>query len=274
MKLVSETGRSLENPSVFWMFSTTDLEAGAFFCFISWLLILLTDDVSDSEVSFTSIIRFSLRKMGVSCLANKVDCHTDGPAVSGWVGGAAIGTGGLKCCIWVKSGLYLNTSSCFGFCFGIRFLKTRATLLEVEIHERPEEITLTWSVCFRLRFMLLLPKSFLSRSFYRSQFLFDCFLLHLFGFSLKILPQLTISFVSCSELCNVRIPDTNLWLIWFFYDARCGANCSDGAPWGKGLHRARLNYFSVSVPRVVCALSSLVHFVCFLVSVCQYPLTT
>ena len=147
------------------MFSTTDCEVDVFFCFSSWRLLLLTDDVSDSEVSLTSMVRFALRRMGVGVLIDVVDFDADGPALSVWLGGGAIETGGLKCSIWVKPCLFTNALSGFVVRFGICIFNARATMLELEIHERPEEITLTSSVCFRLRFTILLPKLFLGRSF-------------------------------------------------------------------------------------------------------------
>ena len=153
-----------------------------------------------------------------------------------WVGGVAIGTGGLKCSNGVKSGLLMNASSCFGFHFGICIFNARATLLEVEIHERPEEITLTSSVCFRLRFIFLLPKFFLGRYFlwftiYCSRVLPAPF----WAVSRYIVSYVPfgISFVSGSKFCNVPFRDTNLWPVWFFYYARCWADFSVGAHWGK-----------------------------------------
>ena len=137
MKVASEIGYSVACPSVFCMLSTTDCEFEIFFCFFSWRLLLLTDEVFESEVPLTSILQFSLRKMGVSCLDDGVDCDTVGSAVSGWLGGASIGIGGLKCNICVKSGQFVNASSCFVFQFGISIFSARATLLDVEIHERP-----------------------------------------------------------------------------------------------------------------------------------------
>ena len=73
-----------------------------------------------------------------SCLVDGLDCSADGAAVSGWVGGAAFGTDGLKCSICVKFGLFTKASSCVGFCFGIRIFRAWATLLEVDMHEHPE----------------------------------------------------------------------------------------------------------------------------------------
>ena len=109
-------------------------------------------------------MRFSFRKRGVICRADGVDCDADGLATSGCVGGATIGTGGLKCSICVRSGRFGNASSCLGLRFGIRIFNAPATLPEVEMQERPEETILTSSGCFRLRLTSLLPKSFLSRS--------------------------------------------------------------------------------------------------------------
>ena len=165
MKVITEIGSSVEYPSVFWIFSTTDCDFNVFFCFLWWRLLLLIEYVSESEVLLNAIVRFSLRKIGVIYLADGVDCSADGLVVSGWVGGAAIGTSRLKCSICVKSGLFMNASSCRGLRFGICIFNARATLLELEIQERPEEITLTLSVCFRLRFTFLLPESFLIESF-------------------------------------------------------------------------------------------------------------
>ena len=112
MKLVSDIGISAEHPSVFWMFSTIDGDFEEFFCFLSWRLLLLTDDASESDVSLAVIVRFSIRNIGVSCLVDRVYCSADSPAVSGWVGGAEIGVGGLKCSICVKSGQFTNASLC------------------------------------------------------------------------------------------------------------------------------------------------------------------
>ena len=72
----------------------------------------------------------------------------DRPAALGWVGGGAIGAIGLNCKIWVKSGRLIKASSCLGFLFGILILRDRATLLADDIHDLPEEITLTPSACF------------------------------------------------------------------------------------------------------------------------------
>ena len=145
MKFVSDIGISAEHPSVFWMFSSID---GNFedFCVMSWRFLFLTDAISESDVSLTVIVRSSLRNMDVSYLVNWVDCIADGPAVSGCVGGAAIGTGGPERNICVKSGLFTNASSSLGLRFGICILKPRATLLEADMQERPEEITLMSSV--------------------------------------------------------------------------------------------------------------------------------
>ena len=128
-------------------------------------MLLLIEDVSKSEVSLTAIVRFSLRKVGVNCLADGIDCGADGPVVSVWIGGAEIGTGGLKCSICVKPGLFMKASSCLGLRFGILTVKARATLLEMERQESQEARTLTSSVCFRLRFIFLMPETFLSKPF-------------------------------------------------------------------------------------------------------------
>ena len=101
INVLSENSSSVEYLSVFWIISTTDCEFGVFFCFLRWPLFLLTDDLSDTEVSLFSIVRFSLRKMGVSFLVDGVDCDTDVPAAPGWVGGAAIGIVRLKRSFWV-----------------------------------------------------------------------------------------------------------------------------------------------------------------------------
>ena len=58
-----------------------DEDFGDFFGFLSWRLLLLTDDESDSDVSRTVIVRFSLRNMGVDCLVDGVNCVADGPAI-------------------------------------------------------------------------------------------------------------------------------------------------------------------------------------------------
>ena len=60
-----------------------DDKFGDFFYFLSWRLLHLTDDESDSDVSLTVIVRFSLRNMGVNCLVDGVNCDADGPAISG-----------------------------------------------------------------------------------------------------------------------------------------------------------------------------------------------
>ena len=97
-----------------WIFSTTGIDFEIFFCFLIWRLLLLIEDVSESEVSLTAIVCFSLRNVGVNCLADGIDCGADGPVVSVWIGGAEIGNGGLKCGTCVKPGLFMNASSCLG----------------------------------------------------------------------------------------------------------------------------------------------------------------
>ena len=139
MQIVSEICISADYPSVLWIFSTMDGEFENFFCFLSWRLLFLTDEVSESDVLLTVMVRLSLRNMGVSCLDDGFDCIADGPAVSDWVGGAAIGTCGPKCSICVKSGLFAKASSCLGLRFGIGTFKAWATLLEMDIQERPEK---------------------------------------------------------------------------------------------------------------------------------------
>ena len=132
------------------MFSTSDGDFEDFFCFLSWRLLLLTDDVSESDISLRvrlslrKIVRLSLRKMGVSFLVNGVDCVADGPAISSWVGGAAIGTGGLKWCICVRSGLFTKASSCLGLRLGNHILRARQRYLKsicenvlMRLHSRP-----------------------------------------------------------------------------------------------------------------------------------------
>ena len=73
MKFVLEIGISAEHPSVFSIFSKLDDDIGDFLCFWSWLLLLLTDDESDSDVSLTVIVRFSLRNKGVNYLVDGVN---------------------------------------------------------------------------------------------------------------------------------------------------------------------------------------------------------
>ena len=60
-----------------------------FFCFINFLLLLRTDDVSESEVSLNCIERFLYLNIGVICGA-------EWPATEGCVGGAAIVSAGIK----------------------------------------------------------------------------------------------------------------------------------------------------------------------------------
>ena len=100
-------------------------------------MLLLTDEVSESDASLIVMVRLSLRNIRVCCLVDGVDCVADGPTVSGRLGDAAIGTSGLKCNICVKCGLFANASSCLGLSFRIRTLRARATLLEVDMQERP-----------------------------------------------------------------------------------------------------------------------------------------
>ena len=113
MKVVSEIGSSVEYPSVFWILCTVDCGWEFFFCFLSWRLIPMTKEVSESDMLLTfftflqrRILRFSFRKIGDNCRAEGVDCDADVPATLGCVGGAAIGSGGLKCNICVKSGRF------------------------------------------------------------------------------------------------------------------------------------------------------------------------
>ena len=93
---MSDTGISAEYPSVFCIFSKIDVVD--FFCFFKVLLLLRTDDVSESDVSLNVICLFplrSLRNIGVGC-CGEATCDADGPDVLGLFGGAASGTGGLK----------------------------------------------------------------------------------------------------------------------------------------------------------------------------------
>ena len=104
------------------------------------------------------MVRFYFRKMGVVCVI-------DGPAIAGCVGGAAIGTGGLKCRVCFRSGQFWIASSCLGLRSCVLIFKARATLLEVEMQDRPEDTKLMSSGYLRLRLIFLLAKSFLNRSF-------------------------------------------------------------------------------------------------------------
>ena len=67
MNVESEIGSSVEYPSVFWIFCKMDWGSKLFFCLLRWRLLLLTEEVSESDLSITGIIRFSFRKIGVTC---------------------------------------------------------------------------------------------------------------------------------------------------------------------------------------------------------------
>ena len=120
--------------------------------------------MSESDVSLNEIFRFSLRRIGVSCF-DGATCGADGPVVIGWVGGAASGTGGLKWRTRVKSDQLIKASLCFGLRLGIRILSARATLLEVDIQDLPDEMTLTSSDCCLFRLIFLLPRFLRTKSF-------------------------------------------------------------------------------------------------------------
>ena len=158
---VLESGISVEYPSVFRIFSTNDCDD--FFC-LRVLLLFLTDDVSESDVSLIVSCRLLvLRKIGVGiCVV--VVCTADGPASFGLGGRGAIATDGLKFNICVWSGLLMKASSCFGFRFGILIFRKRATLLAEEIKDLPEDTTLTSSACFLFLLIFLSPVFFLIKS--------------------------------------------------------------------------------------------------------------
>ena len=161
---MSDTGISAEYPSVFCIFST--IHVVDFFCFFKVLLLLRTDDVSQSVVSLTVICIFPLRSfpnIGVGC-CGEATCDADGPAVLWLFGGDASGTGGLKRRICVKPGRFVEAWSCFGFRFGILIFSACATLLVVEIQDLPFEIKLTSSAGLLFRLIFLFPKSFRIRS--------------------------------------------------------------------------------------------------------------
>ena len=82
MKFVSEFGISAEYPSLFCIFYLMGDDFGDFFCFLSWHLLLLTDNESDSDVSLFVILRFSLLNMVVICLVDRLNCGLDAPAMS------------------------------------------------------------------------------------------------------------------------------------------------------------------------------------------------
>ena len=131
--------------------------------FFTVLLLFLIEDVSESDVSLTVILRFQVfRKMGVGCFCtDDASCAPDGPAVSD---NATCGAIGLKFNICVRSGRFWNASSYFGFLFGTLIFNDLAILLAVDMKDRPEETTLTSSVCFLLRFIFFSPVFFRKRS--------------------------------------------------------------------------------------------------------------
>ena len=114
-----------------------------FFCFFCRLLRLI-EEISDSDVSLVCIERLFFLRTGVICGA-------DTPCQNGCVGGALIGWKGLKCNLWVRSSLFWNASSCFGFFLGIRTLRALDYLLVVEIQDQHKKNTLTSSGCFMER---------------------------------------------------------------------------------------------------------------------------
>ena len=135
----------------------------------------------------------------------------------------------------------MNASSCLGLRFGIVIFQARATLLEVKIQERSEKLTLTLSVCFRLLFIFLLPKSFLSKSF----FWFTIFCSRVFFFKFLASSQ-CIAPVQCPFHFEFRIwecPKSGrepvaclvplLHLLWGYFSWQCSL--------GHGLRRAHPN---------------------------------
>ena len=128
-------------------------------CLLTGLLFLFL------ELSFASSNWGCFRIRRVASLHRiRVICEADGPGEGGCVGGAAISWIGVSI-ISVRSVMFLNASSCFGFLLRIPILRTLATLLVVEMQDRPEEITLTSSKRFLEHIISLLPKSCLIRSF-------------------------------------------------------------------------------------------------------------
>ena len=140
----------------------------------------------------------------------------------------------------------MNASPCLGLRFGIGIFKTRAALLEVDIQERPEEITLTSSVCFRLRFNFLLPNSLLWFTIF--------FVLYLFGLPLNVLLQFSVPFVLGSELCNIRIPASKLWLVWSFNTFVVGLTFPTVLPGSRTSYRISKTFFCLCVACILRAI--------------------
>ena len=133
------------------------------FFFFKVRLLFRIEEVSESDVSLIVSWRFEVfRKMSVGFVCtDEAICAPDGPAVFDVANFGAIG---LNLSICVKSGLFRNASSCFGFLLGILIFNDLAILLAVEIHDRPDETTLTPSVCLLLRLIFLSPVFFRIKS--------------------------------------------------------------------------------------------------------------
>ena len=189
------------------------------------------EEVSESDVSLIVSWRFEVfRKMGVGLgCTDEAICAPDGPAVFDVANCGAIG---LNLNICVRSGLFRNASSCFGFLLGILIFNDLAILLAVEIHDRPDETTLTSSVCLLLRLIFLSPVFFRVRSrlcFWI--FLFECFFVDLFRTSLYILCEFRFSFSPWPKFSDIRIPNPYFVFVWLFYHTRRGAYFAHSASW-------------------------------------------
>ena len=87
------------------------------------LLLFLTEDVSESDVSLIVTCRLLVfRKIGVGICGEAI-CTAEGAASFGLGGGGAIWAGGLKCNIWVGSGLLVKASSSLDCATGFSFLE-------------------------------------------------------------------------------------------------------------------------------------------------------
>ena len=134
-----------------------------FSVFFSNRLLLLSDDVSESDVMLTVILRFSLRIIGVSCF-DETTCGADGQAVIVWVGGAASGTGGLKWRIWVVLSINKNIIVFWITC-GNSPSECACNVDEVDRQDLPDEMTLTSSDYRLFCLMFLLTRLLLTKTF-------------------------------------------------------------------------------------------------------------
>ena len=113
--------------------------------------------------------------------------------------------------------LILKLFSCLGFRLGILIFRALATLVGVDIHNLPEDMThiiRLFSVSFNVFAPKIFPQKILS-------FLFQCLFLDFEGISINILAYFRIAFVFRAEFGYVRVAEAYFGTVRFFYNTCC-----------------------------------------------------